>query len=241
MHAHTRCPRGGFAVASAVFALTLAAPALAGPDWDEGATDAGSTVGTAQVIDTSGSLNSIKGKLGGPGFVTGDFQDCFLLSVTDADAFNISLTSTFGGPPGFDPMMFLFRIDIINGSMVAKAILANNDKSQGNPLPGLTNAANDGSGAVVRAPGLYLIAISGFGSQPVNALGEFVFSQSFLQPGVIGGPASNPSGGYLLDGWSADGSFGNYELLVQGVAGVPAPGAFALLALGGLAGRRRQR
>lgn len=241
MHAHTRCPRGGFAVASAVFALTLAATALAGPDWDEGATDAGSTVGTAQVIDTSGSLNSIKGKLGGPGFVTGDFQDCFLLSVTDADAFNISLTSTFGGPPGFDPMMFLFRIDILNGSMVAKAILANNDKSQGNPLPGLTNAANDGSGAVVRAPGLYLIAISGFGSQPVNALGEFVFSQSFLQPGVIGGPASNPSGGYLLDGWSADGSFGNYELLVQGVAGVPAPGAFALLALGGLAGRRRQR
>lgn len=241
MHAHSRCPRGGFAVASAVFALTLAAPALAGPDWDEGATDAGSTVGTAQVIDTSGSLNSIKGKLGGPGFVTGDFQDCFLLSVTDADAFNISLTSTFGGPPGFDPMMFLFRIDILNGSMVAKAILANNDKSQGNPLPGLTNAANDGSGAVVRAPGLYLIAISGFGSQPVNALGEFVFSQSFLQPGVIGGPASNPSGGYLLDGWSADGSFGNYELLVQGVAGVPAPGAFALLALGGLAGRRRQR
>ena len=240
MHAHTRCPRGGFAVASAVFALTLAAPALAGPDWDEGATDAGSTVGTAQVIDTLGSLNSIKGKLGGPGFVTGDFQDCFLLSVTDTEAFNISLTSTFGGPPGFDPMMFLFRIDMLNGTMVAKAVLANNDKSAGSPLPALGPQATDGSGAMV-GPGIYLIAISGFGSQPVNALGEFVFSQSFLQPGVIGGPASQPAGGYLLDGWSADGSFGNYELLVQGVSGVPTPGAFALLALGGLAGRRRQR
>lgn len=237
MHAHTRCLRGGFAVA---FALFTATPALAGPDWDEGATDAGSTVGTAQVIDTTGSLNSIKGKLGGPGFVTGDFQDCFLLNVSDPLGFNISLSSTFGSPPGFDPMMFLFRVDMLDGVMVAKAVLANNDKSAGSPLPALGPAANDGSGAMV-GPGIYLIAISGFGSQPVNALGEFVFSQSFLQPGVIGGPAPQPAGGYLLDAWSADGSFGNYELLVQGVSGVPSPGAVALLGLAGIAARRRQR
>jgi len=224
-----------------VAAIALTSTALAGPDWDEGATDAGSTLDTAQTISTSGSLNSIKGKLGGPGFLAGDFQDCFLLRVDDPLGFNITLSSTFGGPPGFDPMMFLFRVDETQNGPVAKALLANNDKSPGNPLPGLTNAANDGSNATLRSPGLYLIAISGFGSQPINASGEFVFRQTFLQSGVIGGPAESPNGGYLLAGWSSDGDYGSYELLVQGVSGVPAPGAVALLGLAGLAARRRQR
>jgi len=233
--------RGGLLPVAAVASIALSSPALAGPDWEEGSSDAGSTVSTAQTITTTGSLNSIKGKLGGPGFLAGDFQDCFLLTVDDPLGFNITLSSTFGGPPGFDPMMFLFRVDETPNGRIAKALLANNDKSPGNPLPGLTNAATDGSNATVRSPGLYLIAISGFGSQPVNASGEFVFSQSFLQPGVIGGPAASPNGGYLLAGWSSDGDFGNYELLVQGVSGVPSPGVLALLGLGGIAARRRQR
>jgi len=232
---------GGPLPVAGVVAIALTSAALAGPDWEEGASDAGSTLETAQTITTSGSLNSVKGKLGGPGFLAGDFQDCFLIRVDDPLGLNISLTSTFGGPPGFDPMLFLFRVDELPNGSVAKALLANNDKSAGNPLPGLTNAANDGSNAFVRTPGLYLIAISGFGSQPINAGGEFLFRQTFLQPGVIGGPADNPNAGFLLAGWSADGDYGNYELLVQGVSGVPAPGAAALLALGGLFTRRRQR
>lgn len=236
-----RRPPGLLSVAVPAAALALAPCAFAGPDWEEGASDAGSTLETAQTVDTTGSLNSISGKLRGPGVLAGDYQDCFLIEVTDPLGFNISLTSTFGGPPGFDPMMFLFRVDDSPNGRVAKALLANNDKSADTLLPALSREATDGSGAVLRTPGLYLIAISGFGSQPVNASGQRIFSQSFLQSGVIGGPTQEPVDGYLLAGWTADGDFGDYQLTVQGISGVPAPGAIGLLALCGVVGRRRQR
>ena len=238
MAASRRAP--GALVAVLPLALALAPAALAGPDWDEGVSDAGSTLGTAQVISVTGAVNTISGKLSG-GLLAGDYQDCFLLDISSPTTFSLTTSLGAGSPPGFNPMMFLFRVDETQNGPVAKALLANNDKSPGNPLPGLTNAANDGSNATLRSPGLYLIAISGFGSQPINASGEFVFRQTFLQSGVIGGPAESPNGGYLLAGWSSDGDYGSYELLVQGVSGVPAPGAVALLGLAGLAARRRQR
>jgi MYXO-CTERM domain-containing protein len=139
-------------------------------------------------------------------------------------------------------MLFLFRVDMINGQMVAKAVMANNDLQPGNPQAGLRQQTNDGSGAFVNQAGLYLLAISGFGSQPVNSFGELLFNQAFLEPGVIAGPnQSSQMNDYTLAGWAQDGSFGTYVLGVQGVSGVPAPGAAALLGLAGLAGRRRRR
>lgn len=227
---------------SALALLSVPSAALAGPDWDEGPDDAGSTLGTAQTITTTGSLTSVTGKLGGPGLLAGDFQDCFLIQISDPTTFSVTTGPGTGGPAGFNPMLFLFRVDMVDGQMVAKAVLANNDLVAGNPQAGLRTQSNDGSGTFVNQAGLYLLAISGFGSQPVNAVGQFLFNQAFLEPGVIAGPnGSAQLNDYTLAGWAQDGSFGTYVLGVQGVSGVPAPGAAALLAVAGLVGGRRRR
>lgn len=237
---------GGKAIVALSATALLAAPAFAGPDWDEGASDAGSTLGTAQVINTTGTLNTITGKLTGTALLAGDYQDCFLIEISDPTVFSLSTAPGIGGEAGFDPMMFLFRVDTdgISGQMYAKAIMANNDKSPGNPQAGLQRAANDGSNTTISQAGLYLIAISGFGSQPVNAQGQFIFNQAFLQPGIFAGPNQDQQvGDYLLAGWNNDGSAGTYTMSVQGISGTqaPAPGASALLALGALAARRRRQ
>ncbi len=239
--AFRRC-NGSLSVAVSLSALSLAATAFAGPDWDEAGIDAGSTIDTAQVITMSGSLNSISGSLTGLALTgEGDFQDCFLINVTNPTLFSISAGPRGTGQSQVDPMLFLFRVDEFGGGKVGKAMLANNDAFAGSIGAKLGPTATDGQTTIVNQPGLYLIAIAGFGSQPVNALGERIFDQSFLQPGVIGGPAGQVTGDYLLKGWSAPGSYGDYVMNVQGISGVPAPGAIALLALGGLARRRAPR
>lgn len=248
MMAAYRRSLGAFAVAlpiaTTLAVASLASNAIAGPDWDEGPTDAGSTLGTAQVINTTGAVNTITGKLTGTALLAGDYQDCFLIQISDPTVFSLSTSPGVGGAPGFNPMMFLFRVDQFQGQTVAKAIMANNDKAPGDLQAGLQRYTNDGSGTFLNDPGLYLIAISGFGSQPINASGQFLFNQEFLSPGVIAGP--NPSQqmtDYLLAGWAADGSYGTYTMTVSGVSGTqaPAPGALSLIALGGLMRRRRQR
>jgi MYXO-CTERM domain-containing protein len=230
--------------AVALSAMAIAPAAFAGPDWDEGPVDAGSTFGTAQVITTTGSINTVTGRLNGTALTGGgDFQDCFLINIDSPMAFSLTTAPGTGGPPGFDPMMFLFRIDVRDGVFVAKAVMANNDLAVGDLQAGLKQESNDGSGTIVASSGLYMIAISGFGSQPINAAGQFLFNQAFLQPGIFGGPTAEPVQDYLLAGWSAPGSFGNYLMTITGVSGtqIPAPGALGLLAVAGLAGRRRQR
>lgn len=222
--------------------LVIASAALGGPDWEE-ISDAGSTLETAQAISTTGPVSTISGKLSG-GFLAGDYQDCFLLEITDPTFFSLTTSLGVGSPAGFNPMMFLFRVENFQGQVIAKAVMANNDKSPTDVQSTLQRNTNDGSGTTITQAGLYLVAISGFGSQPVNAQGQLLFNQAFLQPGVIAGP--NPSSeisNYALAGWTSDGSFGNYTMTVTGVSGtqVPAPGALALLALSGLAVRRRQR
>jgi len=248
MMAAYRRSLGAFAVAlpiaTTLAVASLTSNAIAGPDWDEGPTDAGSTLGTAQVINTTGAVNTITGKLTGTALLAGDYQDCFLIQISDPAVFSLSTSPGIGGAPGFNPMMFLFRVDNLQGQLVAKAIMANNDKSPGNVQAGLQRETNDGSGAVVAQSGLYLIAISGFGSQPVNSSGQFIFNQEFLSPGIIAGPTQDQQvSDYLLAGWAADGSFGTYTMTVSGVSGTqaPAPGALSLIALGGLMRRRRQR
>ncbi|MFZ9915145.1 MAG: hypothetical protein ACO3IB_07385, partial [Phycisphaerales bacterium] len=191
-----------------------------------------------------GSINTVTGRLNGTALTGGgDFQDCFLINIDSPMAFSLTTAPGTGGPAGFAPMMFLFRIDLRDGVFVAKAVMAHNVIALGNPQAGLKQESNDGSGTIVATSGLYLIAISGFGSQPINAAGQFLFNQQFLQAGIFGGPAAAPVEDYLLAGWSAPGSYGNYLMTITGVSGaqIPAPGALGLLALAGLAGRRRQR
>ncbi len=234
-----RC-NGKIPVASFVCAFALVSSALAGPDWDEGPTDAGSTASTAQVITVTSAVNTITGKLTASALVQGDFQDCFLINIETPSQFSITTGPGIGGNPAFNPMLFLFRVDASPTATLAHGVMANNDISFGSTVAGLRQLTNDGSGGGVFGPGVYMIAICGFGSQPINANGQNIFNQAFLQAGVIAGTAAGLEDTRLA-GWSADGDVGNYVLNVQGVTGIPAPGALALLALGGLASRRRTR
>ncbi|MFM7052694.1 MAG: DVUA0089 family protein [Planctomycetota bacterium] len=232
------------AIAIAFSTLAAAPAAFAGPDWDEGPVDAGNTLATAQIISTTGGINTITGRLNGTALTGGsDFQDCFLFNIDSPMSFNLTTSPGTGESGNFNPMMFLFKLDVRAGVWVAKAVMANNDLALGNPQAGLKGDTNDGSGTTISAPGVYLIAISGFGSQPINSAGEFIFNQAFLEPGIFAGPTGLPVANYELAGWSSDGSTGSYLMTVAGVSGttVPAPGAMALLAMGGLAFRRRQR
>lgn len=224
----------------ALASLLLAQPALAGPDWDEPtSTDAGNSASTAQVITTDGSISTIRGKLGGSGLLAGDFQDLFVVKITDPGAFSISTLSADGGFTTFNPMLFVFRYGGSGDDAKARAILGNDDFFAGSNAARVESRANDGSGAAITEAGLYIIGISAFASVPTNSFGEPLFGSNLFTPGVIAGPAGGLND-LTLGGWTDATEGGEYIIRITGAAGVPAPGALAVLALAGLAGRRRR-
>ncbi|MDZ4752944.1 MAG: DVUA0089 family protein [Phycisphaerae bacterium] len=226
-------------VAAALAGAFAAAPcALAGPDWDaDNETDAGSTIGTAQVINVAGGLQTISGRLTGTAFTLGsDFQDVYQFAITDPMQFLIDLTG--GGKNGngsfanFDACLWLFSED-------GTPLLGNNDAFPGSNGPMLTNMSNGGFEVLISKPGIYYLAISGFASEPVNQ-GEPLWPSVVFKPGIIAG--ANPDQTWGGD-WSGEGETGEYLISVQGVSGVPAPGACVLFAAAGFGfrGRRRRR
>jgi hypothetical protein len=206
----------------------IAAPALAGPEWIEQG-DAGRLVGTAQKTFGEGNLTSIAGSMS-LGFGVSDFEDMYLISVLDPDNFSIAIHSI-----DFDSQLFIFNVTLPGQAF---GLLANDDTSDGfNPL--LTSMATDSTGAGITAPGIYAIAISGSGRNPVSSTGEIFF---YGNPTEISG-ADGPGGINPHIDWTGDGSGGSYVLTLTGAGfyDVPTPGALALLGLAALVGRRRAR
>jgi hypothetical protein len=233
---------GRAASAAALSSALLASTAFAGPDWDEPTFgDAGNEAGTAQIITTDGSVNTIRGKLGGNGLLAGDFQDLFVVNIVDPGAFSISTRLEDGGFADFNPMLFLFRLDGLGKGAKAEALLGNDDFSANSTAARIGSQSNDGSGAAVTQAGLYVIGISGFASFPLNDFGESLFGTKLFETGLVVGPDGGLNG-VTLGGWSADGQAGEYVIRITGATGVaiPAPGALALLGCAGLVRRRRR-
>ena len=230
----------GTFVFSASMAAILTSSALAGPIWEGDLDDdAGATPGGAQVIDLNGSVIAIKGRLSGSGLWGGnDFIDMYLVRISAPTVLKISTAGgDNGGEAAFDSQLFLFQAELsASGQPFARAVLANNDAAEGNPGAFIGNASNDGSGFVLEQPGLYYIAITTKGFNPLNANGAPIFDG-------LNAPGSVPFGRFeLFSGWGGEASDGGGEYFIRtsGVEGVPAPGALALLALAGLAGRSRR-
>jgi hypothetical protein len=223
--------RHRFQAAAILSALAgAAAPALAGPDWVEGGTDAGSTLSTAQRTFGSGQLHSISGTLGGARAV--DFEDMYLITVTDPATFSMTT-----GSSGFDAQLFIFNVTQANEAF---GLLANDNQSPTNVAPLLLPNATDGTQAAIRNPGVYAIAISASGRYPVSVSGPIFY---YASPTEISGP-DGPGGINPHIGWDGPGAGGSYTINVTGVGfyAVPAPGAASALTLGaGLAARRRRR
>lgn len=214
-------------IAAAVFVATPTA--FAGPDWDTDLEeDAGSSLQTAQTITFSGAVQTVAGRLNGTAVLGADFHDVYRLVITDPGAFEIDLT----GPGGvnFDACLWLFDQNGI-------PLLGTNDADGKTTAPRLTNSSNAGSRITITSPGIYYLAISGIGSQPLS-FGKPLWSSVVFQPGVVAG-AFGTKFGWEGD-WSGDGATGDYVMSLSGVSGVPAPGAIALLGMAGLIGRRRR-
>jgi len=226
--------------AGAAALLFSSAAVYGGPDWVEQG-DAGSTIGSAQLVLGLGQIESIVGTLssgtaagttiGDPGSPP-DFEDVYLLRIETPGAFSFQVMNA-----NFDPQLFLFNVTIPGEGL---GLLANNDTPM-SMLPFLTSPATDGTGATVLLPGVYALGVSGLGRVPVSRTG-LIFN--FASPTEVSGPdglgGTNP-----LSGWTGVGQTGGYLVEMTGVGffDIPAPGGAAvmLLGLGVTGGRRRRR
>lgn len=188
---------------------------LNGPVWQEsGHGDAGSTRGGSQKTESSGMMARISGGTGG-----GDREDMYLVRICDLDAFLASTLPSVGGSANFNTQLWIFALDEINET-VAYGLLANDDAPlppPGTVLSHLLHSSDDGSGAAIGAPGLYLIAISGFNRDALATGGLPIFDQEFLTE--ISGP-DGPGGSLPHVAWGVGpGETGTYMIALNGVVG----------------------
>jgi hypothetical protein len=219
-----------FVAVVALGAAVSASTALAGPDWVEKG-DAGSTIGDAQKTFGVGPLRTISGGLS-MGVGVDDFEDMYLIRVEDPLKFSMTLKGA-----DFDAQLFIFNVTLANEAF---GLLANQGTEDSN-IPVLGPFSTDGSGAALTQPGVYAIAISGMGRNPVSHTGEIFF---FADPYEISGP-DGPGGLNPHIDWVGVGEVGSYIIEMDGVGFYappqPAPGTLALLALTALLGNRRRR
>jgi len=188
-----------------------------GDVWDEQG-DAGQLLGDAQVTVGNGSLDEIRGNH--------DANDADLYKIMITDAGGFSATTT--GGTSLDTQLFLFDA---NGMGVSH----NDDDPNGGLQSRLT-------GQFVSGPGIYYLAISTFNMDP-NSAGGLIWQSS---PFGVERQPDGPGAGSPLLNWTPGGATaGAYSIFLTGAgfAEVPAPGALALLGLGGMAaaGRRRRQ
>jgi len=206
--------------------------AWAGPDWLEQG-DAGSTIFGAQMpirpLEAT-SLTRIEGALS-TAFVTNDYEDLYFIRVTDPNTFAIRPAYA-----NFNIVMYLFNVTV-NGE--GYGLLGNNDESATSNLSKLTNRSDDGTEVIVRFPGDYVLAITGFGRTPVSRTGAIF---NLATPTEISGP-DGPGGINPLEDWTGVGETGIYgfELVATDFPRTPAPGGAVVLAVGGLLFTRRRR
>jgi hypothetical protein len=149
-----------------------------------------------------------------------DFHDVYRIRIVFPEKFAASTNSDFqNAGASFDSSLFLFDE---NG----RALLANlNDPNGGSGGATILFAANDGTGFVVDKPGIYLLAIAGEPSVPLNAAGDLLFQ--FDDPFEISGPDGVPPGaGDALAQWTSPELTGEYRIALFGAsfAEPPCPG-----------------
>ncbi|MCE7974725.1 MAG: PEP-CTERM sorting domain-containing protein [Leptolyngbya sp. PLA1] len=171
---------------------------------------------TAQMTVGVGPLLTISG---GPDF-PGDTVDAYCIHIYDVGAFS---ASTVGGT-GMDSQLWLFRPD-------GTGVTFNDDAG---PLQSTI------TGAFVPGPGLYILAVSAYDTDPVNAAGAALWLDT---PFAVERAPDGPGAATPVAGWTAGPDLAPYRISLTGATycEVPAPGALALLGLGGLVAARRRR
>lgn len=184
--------------------------------------DAGQSIATAQNTGVAGqSLTSITGSL-----LSATDIDIFAINITNYAAFSATTVNMFTG--GLDTSLFLFN-------SAGRPVYANNDDPSGLSL-GSTLPAGNALGP--QSNGLYYLAISLSGAEPVNFANQLLFALAATST-TVRGPNSTATG--PLANWDTSGAdpFGQtfpavYQIDLTGAqtAAVPEPSAFALAGLG---------
>lgn len=200
-----------------------------GQTWNEIPDAGGLAPGQATV--GVGILAHIVGELTGAGFVVEDYEDAYCIQITDPANFLASTSAANGGAASFDTQLFLFDMNGVG-------IVHNDDTAPGNV--GLQSTITSLFTANLQ-PGMYMLAISGYNNDPLNAAGSAIWANSpFGAERTPDGPgAPGP-----VAGWSSTtGAIGTYDIILRGASfcEVPTPGALALLGMGGLLVGRRRR
>lgn len=205
-------------------ALSLfAAAALHAQNYTETG-DAGQTIGTAQStgLTNGNTLNSIFGSL----FSTSD-ADVFAIFISNPAGFSATTVNTETSAGNVDTALWLFDS---NGN----AVFANDDDASGTTLGSTLPAANALGPQVV---GLYYLAISLSGNEPVNFANQLMFLMSAGSTGVRGPNPIAPGGLFNFDPSNVVSTAGGaYRINLTGAqtAVVPEPATVALAVLGGL-------
>jgi hypothetical protein len=220
--------------AVAVVLMSGGGAAWAGPDWVEQG-DAGSIPGRAQRTIGTGDLRSISGTLS-EGLSVPDYEDLYFIQILNPTGFRFDLTRA-----SFDTQVFIFELRP-DSNEFAYGLLGNDDGIvQGKPVMGslIDGPANDGSGARITKPGIYLLAITGYGRIPMSYTGPIY---SFASRTEISGP-DGQGGLDPLEAWEGRGAVGRYRIELEGVgfSHVPGPGAACPLVLWGVLASRRRR
>ncbi|CAG0979873.1 hypothetical protein PHYC_01707 [Phycisphaerales bacterium] len=156
----------------------------------------------------------------GGGDFPGDNVDGYCIMITDPLAFS---ATTVGGT-GQDTQLFLFDF----GGM---GVTFNDDSA--------FTLQSTVTGAFVPGPGLYALVVSTFDGDPLDAAGSEIWLDTPF--GVERAP-DGPGAPGPVSGWTGSPDLLPYSIFLTGATYcVPAPGAFALLGLGGLVAMRRRR
>ncbi len=212
---------------SGLAAFSATAIAFAGPDWiegDLGTGEAGSLPGGANQPTGAGGLNTISGRLNGPGpappsargIGTSDFEDMYVIFIDDPIAFTARTDNgDFNKLSGADFPSSLWLFDSQGRGVIANQ----NTPDNGASMPQgalLLPQATDPPAQMIPGPGIYFLAITGDGAQALSGGGiDPIFG--FFIPQEISSP-DGPGGLNPIDDWSSSPLFGDYTIALTGAS-----------------------
>lgn len=225
------------ALASMAALFPISSLAIAGPTWDVDYTeDAGETAATAQVITINSPVINIFGRLTGYGFTGTDLVDMYAFTVSSPTLFTLSTAGgELGGEADFDTQLFLFRRKGGSGSNQRAIALKANDNAASGLIGSRIGEGAVNSDTILLTPGVYFVAITGFGMQAVSDGGKSIWNGLGSDGETMNGNEN------VLGEWNGAGAVGSYTIRLREIQGfVPAPGAVALLGLAAIGSRRRR-
>ena len=234
---------------STVLLAYIAGSAFAGPDWDEGAKDAGSTPTTSQTV--SGSTNTavtrVRGGTSATALVgTPDLVDIYLVKTgSNPLEFKFDMNMGTGGAPAWNARLTIFKKTVVNcgtlttfyvtlGFPIATVVKAS-DSSPWPILDGsvLVNNPTGGPpatlGSLMAADTEYYVAVSGLNNLPIGLNSDCGTTGStktlFLDTagfGINAIPTNDAT--YHLTSWTdpSTAETGAYSMPVTGVYPLPA-------------------